>query len=460
MKYFQLGVNILQQLGIKILHLLEPYFIYAGIVLFLYLSWLIAQYILLWKMTRQMNVIQFLLPKDNENEPHQMNLACKALWKCYPWYFRLFMAQPYYSFEIHSTEDEITFNIVAPHNFTDAVEKIVHSVYKDAESRIFPSRSEHDYLNIYRDSVNTSIGKIDLERHNIFALQTFKDWTQDPLSTITSSMTKLDKGQEITLQVLCRPIGDFVWQWNAKRTLRRYEHDGRMPKNSIDAILFLKFIILLPFRIIGFIFKQLFINSQAQKQDVSFQNINEKGQVELKEQKSIGGKVMQHGFLVAIHIITKDQNQDRQVRSEAIRDVANSLRQLDAENEIQQRHILFFPKILKFFTRERFLPLHGGRANILSTEELASLFHLPNKDVLTPNIKRIKSKQAPPPSEASRTENLFGQSRYRGTVENIGIFEIDLDKSMYLLGKQGTGKSQLIENLFNQQVKKKRVPTY
>ncbi|MDB5054059.1 MAG: hypothetical protein JWM44_2109 [Bacilli bacterium] len=432
---------------------LTMFLIIFSVYIFFYLLWAVYQYLQVWWMTKDMNIIQFLLPRDNENEPHQMNLAVKTIWKCLPWYIRVVKAQPYFSFEIHATKDFITFNIVTPKDYTEAVEKTVHSVYKDAESNIFAVGSAEDYMAQYVN--NSSGGRIKFEKDRIFSLQTFKDWTQDPLSTITSSMTKLDEGQIITLQVLCKPTGDFLWQYLGRKTLKKYEFHGRMPKKFNNILTLIGNIVLFPFKILGTILRLFFLSSQRNRkreETPAEQMMREKGQVELKEQKSISGKVTQHGFRVSIRVITRDVNNNKKLRRSSIRDVANALRQLDAENELNQQHIIIFRKFLRFITVKRFLPLHGS-ADIMSTEELASLFHLPNKDVMTPNIKRIRSKQAPPPSAASRTENIIGVSRYRGNEDLIGIKERDLDKSIYVLGKQGTGKTALFENLEGQQVR-------
>jgi len=441
-------------------------FTISKILLFIYVAWAVVQYIQIWRMSKTMRIIQFLLPKDNENEPHQMNLACKALWKCYPWYFRIFLAQPYYTFEIHAKHNEITFNILAPEKHATAVEKIIHSVYKDAESRIFPVASDHDYMNVYQAG-KVSVGKVNLEKHYIFSLQTFKDWTQDPLSTITNSMTKLNEGDEITLQFVCRPIMDRVWQSRGKKILDKYETTGRMPSHSNLLLLLVAKLLIFPFLLLRFFYRMFFVTSTKvrDKEDQKRQyetlrdikKTGQSGQIELKEQKSIGGKVTQHGFAVSFRIISKDNGSGE--RRAYIRDVASTLKQVDSENVLKRQHIILLPWLLSFLTKRRLMPLHNGR-NILSTDELASLFHLPNKDVLTPNIKRIKSKQAPPPPEATRTENVFGESRFRGTVERIGIREKDLDKSIYALGKQGTGKTQVLENLWWQQANAKTGATF
>ncbi|WP_128896646.1 type IV secretory system conjugative DNA transfer family protein [Longirhabdus pacifica] len=443
-------------------YLTYQWYVYTvvAMVLIFYGCWKGSQYVIMYRESQTMNIIRFILPKDNENEPHQMNIALKAIWNNYPWYFRLFRVQPWYAFEIHAEEKEITFNVVVQQRYTEKVEKVIHSVYKDAESQMFAVGSKQDYMQQY--NAHRSVTKMNLSKHYVFSIQTFKDWTQDPLSTITSSMTKLDPDQAVTLQVMCRPKRNFWWQYRGRRILRHYEATAQIPKNTNFLFGIVKNVIFLPFRMVLFVLQLLFVSStykdrkQSQKREIetidSLKDNQKQGQVELKEQKAMSGKITQHGFTVDIRIITKDQEQHGSNRRKKLSDVTNALQQLDAENQMRRKYIVWFPFLLSFLTKRRIMFMHSTN-NLLSTDELASLFHLPNKDVLTPNIKRIKSKQQPPPVEATREQNVFGESRYRGKKERIGIKEEDLNKSIYVCGKQGTGKSQLLENLYLQQVR-------
>ena len=98
----------------------------------------------------------------------------------------------------------------------------------------------------------------------------------------------------------------------------------------------------------------------------------------------------------------------------------------------------------KFSTR--FLDEFTG--DIINIEELASLYHLPNKSVETPNIAWTQSKRLEYPLNIPTSNaRIVGVTDYRGVHIPFGIKPIDRLRHMYLLGKTGMGKSTFVENL-------------
>jgi hypothetical protein len=67
----------------------------------------------------------------------------------------------------------------------------------------------------------------------------------------------------------------------------------------------------------------------------------------------------------------------------------------------------------------RYMPLFNRGTSILNTEELATIFHLPNKTVETPHIKWLNAKHAPAPQNIPTQGFIFrylNLSRYRREV--------------------------------------------
>ncbi|MBI3332201.1 type IV secretion system DNA-binding domain-containing protein [Candidatus Peregrinibacteria bacterium] len=90
---------------------------------------------------------------------------------------------------------------------------------------------------------------------------------------------------------------------------------------------------------------------------------------------------------------------------------------------------------------------------ILSVEELATLWHVPNIFVKTPNLDIVTSKKLEPPvdlpiPEASDEElTILGEAVFRGRRTKFGIRPDDRRRHMYIIGKTGMGKSTLLENM-------------
>lgn len=95
----------------------------------------------------------------------------------------------------------------------------------------------------------------------------------------------------------------------------------------------------------------------------------------------------------------------------------------------------------------------------LSLDELATLFHLPNKKVANiPNIAWGKRLFSEPPEnlpvvtrdtdpEIKKNINPFAQTFYKNSNVTFGLKRSDRRRHMYVIGKTGTGKSTLLANM-------------
>jgi len=92
---------------------------------------------------------------------------------------------------------------------------------------------------------------------------------------------------------------------------------------------------------------------------------------------------------------------------------------------------------------------------VLSIEELATLWHIPNILVKTPNIDWVVSKQLEPPVDLPISEDdkpdddltVLGEAVFRGHRQKFGIRRDDRRRHIYVIGKTGMGKSTLLENM-------------
>jgi len=100
----------------------------------------------------------------------------------------------------------------------------------------------------------------------------------------------------------------------------------------------------------------------------------------------------------------------------------------------------------------RYMPLLNRGSFILNTEELATVFHLPNKTVETHHIKWLNAKNAPAPSSIPSEGLFLGKSVYRGDIRKVFIREDDRRRHMYIVGKTGTGKSEFLKEMILQDI--------
>jgi hypothetical protein len=88
-----------------------------------------------------------------------------------------------------------------------------------------------------------------------------------------------------------------------------------------------------------------------------------------------------------------------------------------------------------------------GEKMILSSEEIASIYHLPISSTETPRIKWLKSKEAPPPDNLPTSGILIGDAMFRGVAKPVYITDDDRRRHIYVVGQTGTGKSTLLGNM-------------
>jgi hypothetical protein len=86
-------------------------------------------------------------------------------------------------------------------------------------------------------------------------------------------------------------------------------------------------------------------------------------------------------------------------------------------------------------------------SSILNTEELSTLFHLPNKFITTPDIKWLPSKGALPPLGMDPNGTLIGKSVFRGQEKEVRIALEDRFRHIYVIGQTGTGKTYMMKQM-------------
>ncbi len=91
---------------------------------------------------------------------------------------------------------------------------------------------------------------------------------------------------------------------------------------------------------------------------------------------------------------------------------------------------------------------------VMNTEEITSIFHLPNQFIETPNIRWLGAKQAPAPDNLPAEGVLLGMNVFRGVEREVHLTPEDRRRHLYIIGKTGTGKSTLMESMIVQDIHK------
>ncbi|MBI5621497.1 type IV secretory system conjugative DNA transfer family protein [Candidatus Falkowbacteria bacterium] len=108
-----------------------------------------------------------------------------------------------------------------------------------------------------------------------------------------------------------------------------------------------------------------------------------------------------------------------------------------------------------------------GRKNeqrvILNTEEVTTLYHIPDPALKIEAIDWVLSKRAQPPFNLPTANNtpdedisLYAHTNFRASNRLFGIKRVDRRRHLYVVGKSGTGKSKLLLSLITDDIHDKK----
>jgi hypothetical protein len=359
-------------------------------------------------------LLQVSMPRDNEikiDAAEQLFASLAALRKTKKLdYFR---PQPHLSFEIVGMPGDIRFYVNVPAKYRDYVEKEINGAYPDAEivPVTDPSAKQKESAilageyNFFSETGKVAFKSLALKSDNHKPIKVYKDMATDSMASITSVLAKMGEGEGAAIQILIQPA-DSKWKHLGKEYLAKTKKNEANPETA-------------------------------------------KYSSDAKELEGIENKVSKPGFNTTVRIVVSSSTAEA---AEAhLNNIVNSFSQYAGVNSFgKNRQWLKGLFVTDFIYR--YFPLHG-QTSVLSSEELATIFHFPNKSVVTPGIHWVNSKRAPAPSNLP-TEGLYlGKSTFRGTSKPVFIQESDRQRHMYIIGKTGTGKSEFLKQMIMQDIK-------
>jgi hypothetical protein len=370
-----------------------------------------------WKRTREekkkqynLTFMQIKLPSNNEIEIE----AAEQMFAGFMGFKKSFLGalttgQYRISFEIVSKKEGISFYAVVPDEIADFMEKQINAAYPSAEIDLI------DPHEIWDRGAETVFMELKLAGPEYYPIKTFTDLKTDTLNVITSSISKLHENDVVAIQYILRPSGN-AW----RRAGLGFVHSVRN-KNTSD---------------------------KPTKVDENFLQGIEK-------------KTAKPAFDVMIRVVSIS---DSHVGAQSnLRSVETAFEQFTnvAYNKFKSRKYSADKFVHEFIYRSVnfysfYIPILEykvfGNASVLNIEELATVFHFPNKNVTTPGIVWLGSRRAIAPSNVPEEGLFLGVSNFRGQTKDVFIREDDRRRHMYIIGQTGTGKSQFLEAMVLQDI--------
>lgn len=405
-------------------------------------------------------ILEILVDKNNIKWPAVFEQVLVILHKVFEDFKEIEKSQnkKAFSFEITKIGNRIRFFVVSPEKYANFLKNQIYAHYTNVEII-----EVWDYLEkIPNDKLK--IGKVSLKNHFYFPVKTFTEVLEssgsevsDPYSFITSAISRTWKYTLNTFQINFFPAEEKSWKKNSDKITEILLSDYsdtiknlKLSKNYIWVKIF-----LFPFFLILKIFSKIFIKN------VETEKVEEK---EDENKKLIDEKLKKQAYNVSINIIHAGEDQIESTW--AVKEIFSTLTVFDnfKVNSFVLENILTDEKtILEAKNR-----LVTGK-NILSTDELAWLVHLPTSYVKTPQINWVSARTFEPPSNLPIidpdleddivVENEFTPiwiTNFRWTNMSFGIWPSDRRRHIYILWKTWMWKSTLLENMIIDDIRKWR----
>ena len=175
-----------------------------------------------------------------------------------------------------------------------------------------------------------------------------------------------------------------------------------------------------------------------------------------KTLEKIDEKASRPGFEGVVRIVVNSTNGESAKMHLA--NIKAAFTQFNADlNAFRSVNFLFKPGFMYSLIYRYFPMFDWGRwrcVSLFTPDELASMFHFPNKTVETPNINWLKAKKAPAPANMPAEGVFIGFSKYRGVRIPVFIGPKDRQRHVYIIGKTGVGKTQLLVSMISQDIQK------
>lgn len=357
-------------------------------------------------------LLQVALPRDNEikiDAAEQLFSSLASMHKSGKLSF--LKRQPAISFEIVGLPQDIRFYVNTPNKYRDMIEKQINGSYPDAEITVVGQKKQDksnvfgNEYNIFSDQAKVAFTSLRTKESGYLPIKVFKDLPVDPMSSLTSVLAKMTEGEGAAIQIMISPV-DSKWKKAGRAYIARTKKAEANPETA-------------------------------------------KYSADAKELEGIENKISKSGFKAVIRIVVSSST--KETAEAHLNNIVGAFSQFTSANKFEKNKHLIKSLFMTDFIY-RYMPMRGQTA-ILTSEELATVFHFPNKSVQTPHIYWLTSKRAPAPAQIPDTGLYLGMSTFRGLSKPVYIERDDRRRHMYSIGKTGTGKSEFLKDMILQDIR-------
>jgi hypothetical protein len=334
------------------------------------------------------------------------------------------------SCEIVIDQEKILFYVVTPQKWQAFFEEQIHAQFP------FASIDEANDYNIFSPTGVILATHLVLRRSSAFALKTYKKLDSDPMNTLTNALAKVEAGDGACIQLLMRPV-DGGWRKYGVRIASQMQQGKKLSDVETGSVW-------------GEVWKVFKSMSSGPKDPNKPDKTYSLSPLEQEMVKGIEEKAAKAGLETCMRVIVSGKTPDKAQRY--MNDILGAFGQFNVYeygNSLKKEMPRFQSGIIHDVIFRQFSESHKM---VLSTEELASIFHFPLPSTETPKIAWLMSRKAVPPSNIPTEGLLLGVAKYRNHAYDIRMKPADRRRHSYIIGKSGSGKTEFMKGLIKQDI--------
>lgn len=313
------------------------------------------------------------------------------------------------SMEMLGFDQYTYFFFAVSEDMYETMEGLIYSTYPDCEIK-----ETSDYVGSYKaDDPNTALAgaKMKLRYGDVYPFSTFDHFDEDSQGRLFSVISKIATGEQVWVQMVISPRHETAGYHLSRRFSLAFNR-----------------------------FKKIFnIRDRVRAKD-------EKSVIHVRQELA-AEKNKEEPFLCTIRVGYIAKNSAEAKRK--LHAVVNSFYQFN-HTDIQEFKA-------GSMNEKTFLNDYKARKlnspMLLSAAELATLYHLPNPDIV-PHIVHVLSKKSEAPQDVPKEQDndvsIFGVTNYHNNFIKFGIKLSDRRRHLYCVGKSGSGKSKFLELLIRE----------
>jgi len=346
-------------------------------------------------------LLEIAVPKDNEikiDAVEQMFASLYSIKKGGFW--KRFKAQQHISLEIVGKKEDIRFYVSCHKDNMELIEKMIAGTYTGTKVK------QVDEYNIFYKDAKVAFAELALRSNSFRPLKTYKDLPVDPLASITSALAKFSENEAAAIQIIISPA-ESDWSKSGENFVAKIKKDEANPEKA-------------------------------------------KFKMNPQDMEAITNKTAKVGYLTTVRMVSIAPTEGQAKAN--LSNLKGTFAQFSGNQNSFSGSTIRFKQMFMVDFLYRYQSMWGNNS-VLSVDELATVWHLPNKTIETPHIYWLTAKSAPATGGFPTSGLWLGRSLYRGQERNIYIGEQDRMRHTYIIGRTGTGKTELLKSMIIQDMR-------